>query len=237
MAVKNKFTVPDCEQCKSYNDSLFHFCHTHESATINENKTSAIYKKGQVIFHEGANSYGLYCLNSGKVKLFKMAPDGKEQILKIVAPGDFIGYGALLSATPYRVTAEVMEDAIICFIPKDLITQLFKENARFSEGMVKMLTKTLDDTVEKMTHIAYKPVRGRIAEALLILKETYKTADNPDGVINITREDLASYVGTVKETAIRVLKDLKEEGLVTTDNHAIKVVNAKGLTRVCELYD
>lgn len=196
-----------------------------------------MYKKGQVIFHEGANAYGLYCLNTGKVKLFKMAPDGKEQILKIVAPGDFIGYGALLSASPYSVTAEVMEDAVLCFVPKDLITQLFKENSRFSEGMVKLLTKTLDDTVEKMAHIAYKPVRGRIAEALLILKETYKTDDNPDGIINITREDLASYVGTVKETAIRVLKDLKEEGLVSTDNHSIKILNPKGLARVCELYD
>lgn len=71
----------------------------------------------------------------------------------------------------------------------------------------------------------------------MILKETYKSDENPEGIIHITREDLASYVGTVKETAIRVLKDLKEEGLVTTDNHAIKVLNAKGLARVCELYD
>ncbi|MFN3940506.1 MAG: Crp/Fnr family transcriptional regulator, partial [Chitinophagales bacterium] len=99
MNAKVKFSVPDCEQCKSRSASLFHFCHTHETGIINENKTCAIYKKGQVIFHEGANSYGLYCLNSGKVKLFKMAPDGKEQILKIVAPGDFLGYGALLSSS------------------------------------------------------------------------------------------------------------------------------------------
>jgi CRP/FNR family transcriptional regulator, polysaccharide utilization system transcription regulator len=166
-----------------------------------------------------------------------MGPDGKEQILKIVTPGDFIGYGALLSSSPYRVTAEVIQDAVICFVPKEIIIQLFKDNSRFSEGMVKLLTKTLDDTVEKMADIAYKPVRGRIAEALLILKETYKDDSNPDGIINITREDLASYVGTVKETAIRVLKDFKEEGLVTTESHSIKIIDAKGLARVCELYD
>jgi CRP/FNR family transcriptional regulator, polysaccharide utilization system transcription regulator len=235
--MKTKLTVPDCEHCKNRNSTLFHFCHTTETEVINENKTCALYKKGQVVFHEESNSYGLYCLNSGKVKLYKMGPDGKEQILKIVTPGDFIGYGALLSSSPYRVTAEVIQDAVICFVPKEIIIQLFKDNSRFSEGMVKLLTKTLDDTVEKMADIAYKPVRGRIAEALLILKETYKDDTNPDGIINITREDLASYVGTVKETAIRVLKDFKEEGLVTTESHSIKIIDAKGLARVCELYD
>ncbi|HPE98516.1 MAG: Crp/Fnr family transcriptional regulator [Chitinophagales bacterium] len=235
--MKAKITVPDCEHCKNRSSTLFHFCHTNETEVINENKTCALYKKGQVVFHEGANSYGLYCLNSGKVKLYKMGPDGKEQILKIVTPGDFIGYGALLSSAPYRVTAEVIQDAVICFVPKEIITQMFKENPNFSEGMVKLLTKTLDETVEKMADIAYKPVRGRIAEALLILKETYKDDNNPDGVINITREDLASYVGTVKETAIRVLKDFKEEGLIVTESHSIKIIDPKGLTRVCELYD
>lgn len=233
----HKFPTPDCAHCKSQNKSLFHFCHVEETETINEHKTCAMYKKGQMIFHEGSNSYGLYCLNQGKVKLFKQAPDGKEQILKIVVPGDFIGYGAMISSSTYGVSAEVIEDAVICFIPKDVVLKLFKENNRFSEGMVNLLTKTLDQTIEKLADIAYKPVRGRIAEALLMLSESYKDENNTDGIINMTREDLASYVGTVKETAIRVLKDLKEEGLIETHNHAIKIINPKGLTKVCELYD
>lgn len=232
-----KFTAPDCAHCKSKNISLFHFCHSHELESISENKTCALYKKGQLLFHEGANAYGLYCLNEGKVKLFKTTIDSKEQIIRIVTPGDFIGYGALLSSTAYQVTAEVLEDAVVCFIPKEEITRLFTENKQFSEGMFKLLTKTMDDTVEKMADIAYKPVRGRIAEALLLLRQTYKNDQNPEGVIHITREDLASYVGTVKETAIRVLKDLKEEHLIETKNHDIRIIDAAGLARVCALYD
>lgn len=232
-----KFTEPDCEHCKSRNSSLFHFCHMQEVEDITQSKTCALYKKGQVIFHEGSNAYGLYCLNEGKVKLFKTTIDGKEQILRIVTPGDFMGYGALLSTTPYQVTAEVLEDAIICFVPRENMMRLFSENKQFSDGMFKLLTKTLDDTVEKMAAIAYKPVRGRIAEALLLLSQTYKDEKNPEGVIHITREDLASYVGTVKETAIRVLKDLKEENLIETKNHDIHIIDVKGLTKVCELYD
>ena len=235
--MQTKIPTPDCEHCKIRGKSLFHFCHLDETEYVNENKTCAQYKKGQTIFHENAYAYGLYCLNAGKVKLYKQASDGKEQILKIVTPGDFIGYGAMLSSTTYAVSAEVIEDAVICFVPKEIILKLFRENSRFSEGMVLLLTTTIDQTVEKMADIAYKPVRGRIAEALLLLSESYKDEKNLEGVVSITREDLASYVGTVKETAIRVLKDLKDEGLISTNNHAITILDSKGLTRVCELYD
>ena len=235
--MQNRIPTPDCEHCKSRGKSLFHFCHIEETDYINQNKTCALYKKGQTIFHENAHAYGLYCLNAGKVKLYKQAPDGKEQILKIVTPGDFIGYGAMLSSNSYAVSAEVIEDAVICFIPKETVLKVFRENNRFSEGMVQLLTNTIDQTVEKMADIAYKPVRGRIAEALLLLSESYKDEKNPEGVVSITREDLASYVGTVKETAIRVLKDLKDEGLIVTNNHTITILDPKGLTRVCELYD
>lgn len=232
-----KISVPDCIHCKSHNRSLFHFCHVQESQEINEHKTCALYRKGQVIFHEGANAYGLYCLNAGKVKLFKEAAEGKEQIVRIAVPGDFIGYGAMLADAPYGVTAEVIEDAVICFIPRDVILKLFRENERFSTELVRLLTKTMDETVDKMADIAYKPVLGRMAEALLILHESFKNEQNPDGIIQITRDDLAAYVGTVKETAIRVLKEFRDEGLVSTHNHDITINDSKGLLRICALYD
>ncbi|MEZ5015113.1 MAG: Crp/Fnr family transcriptional regulator [Chitinophagales bacterium] len=143
----------------------------------------------------------------------------------------------MLSNTVYAVSAEVIEDAVICFVPKETVLKLFRENNRFSEGMVQLLTKTIDQTVDKMADIAYKPVRGRVAEALLMLSEAYKDEHNTEGIINITREDLASYVGTVKETAIRVLKDLKEDGLIETNNHAIRILDKQRLAKVCELYD
>ncbi len=88
-----------------------------------------------------------------------------------------------------------------------------------------------------MTDLAYKPVRGRMAEALLFLNKFYKDENNPEGVINITREDLASFVGTVKETAIRMLKEFKDEGLIETEKSDIKLLNVTGLLHVSELYD
>ena len=232
-----KFTPPECLQCKSRKSSLFHFCNLEEVENLNTAKTCASYKKGQTIFVEGANPFGLFCINTGKVKIYKYAADGKEQIVRIVKPGDLLGYNSLLSSTRYTVSAAALEDCVICLVPKTDITKLFKENERFSEGLINLLCNTIDESVEKMADMAYKPVRGRMAEALLWLYQAYKDESNPDGVININREDLASLVGTVKETAIRVLKEFKDDELIRAVNSDIIVLNPKGLAAVSGLYD
>jgi CRP-like cAMP-binding protein len=114
---------------------------------------------------------------------------------------------------------------------------VFKKNERFSDSMIKMLSSNLDDSFGKMADLAYKPVRGRMAEALLFLNAFYKDEKNKNGIITMTREDLASFVGTVKETAIRILKEFKDEGLIETDKSDIIIKNTDGLIRISKLYD
>ena len=232
-----RITPPDCIHCKSRNASLFHFCHLDELEDINLHKTCASYKKGQVIFMEGANPIGLFCINKGAIKLYKYASDGKEQIVRIAKPGEFIGYSSLLSGRRYMLSASAMEDAVVCLVPKSDISSLFKKNERFSEGVISLLCSTIDESVEKMADLAYKPVRGRLAEALLLLYQSYKSEENPKGLVSINREDLASLVGTVKETAIRLLKEFKEDELIKTNKSEIEVLNPEGLAQVSGLYD
>lgn len=232
-----RLSPPECEHCKSRTHSLFHFCHLEEIADISLSKTCSSYKRGQIIFQEGANPIGLYCINKGKIKLSKYASDGRDQIVRIAKVGDFLGYSSLLGGTPYSVSALAMEDCIVCHIPRSIIFGIFKQNSRFSEGLIKLLCQTIDTSIEKMADLAYKPVRGRMAEALLLLYNAYKDADNPTGIINITREDLASLVGTVKETAIRVLREFKDDNLLTTNRSNIQILNIKGLVRTAEMYD
>lgn len=232
-----KFKVPECNQCKSRVESLFHFCYLNEVDEINASKSCTAYKKGQIIFNEGSNPLGLYCINQGKIKLYRYASDGKEQIVRIAKPGDFIGYSSLLSDRKYPVTAAALEDCIVCLIPKQVLINLYKNNSRFADNLIKMLSANLDETFGKMADLAYKPVRGRIAEALLFLNAFYKDEKNKKGIISLTREDLASFVGTVKETTIRILKEFKDEGLIETDKSNIIVRNVDGLLRICRLYD
>jgi CRP-like cAMP-binding protein len=232
-----KFNTPDCAHCKSRKDSLFHYCHLSEVEAIDAAKSCATYKRGQIIFNEGSNPLGLYCVNEGKIKLYRYASDGKEQIVRIAKAGDFLGYSTLLSEKKYPVTAAALEDCIVCLIPKQALMEVFKKNERFSDSMIKMLSSNLDDSFGKMADLAYKPVRGRMAEALLFLNAFYKDEKNKNGIITMTREDLASFVGTVKETAIRILKEFKDEGLIETDKSDIIIKNTDGLIRISKLYD
>jgi len=232
-----KLEMPDCHHCKSQNSSLFHFCHTNELDELNYNKTCAFYKRGQILFQEGSKPIGLYCINSGKIKVYKYASDGKEQIIRIAKPGDFIGYCSLISGIRYPVSAAALEESTVCMIPKTTITEMFRHNEQFSEGLIGILCNTITNSYERMADLSYKPVKGRLAEALLLLKETYTSKENPEGIINITREDLASLIGTVKETAIRVLKEFKEDGFLVTNKSKIIIQDPKGLARISHLYD
>lgn len=232
-----KFDPPDCEFCKSRKDSLFQYCPMHELQEINSLKSCTQYKRGQIIFQEGSKPIGLYCINSGKIKIYKYASDGKEQIIRISKEGDVIGFCSLLSETRYPVSAAAIEDCVICLVPKEEIDHLFKDNSRFSEGYIQLLCNTIGQGYMKMADLAYKPVRGRIAEGLLLLHNSFKSEQNPDGIISLTREDLASLVGTVKETTIRVLKEFKNENLIETRKTDIHVLDPRGLTRIAELYD
>ncbi|QQS28834.1 MAG: Crp/Fnr family transcriptional regulator [Sphingobacteriales bacterium] len=230
--------LPDCEHCKSRKNSLFHFCHLDEISSLSKHKTCSIYKRGQIIFQEGANPIGLFCVNSGKIKLYKYASDGREQIVRIAKPGDFLGYSSLLGGGHYPISAAALEDCTVCLVPKPLILTLFKDNSRFAENYIKLLCDTVEEGYSKMAELAYKPVRGRLAEALLLLHNAYKDDDeNPMGIITVSREDLAALIGTVKETVIRMLKEFKEDEYITTRRTDIIVKNINGLMKVSELYD
>lgn len=232
-----KFPHPECEHCKSRKSSLLHFCHLEEIAEVESGKNCSVYKKGETLFQENNHPVGMYCVNTGKIKIYKYASDGHEHILRIAKPGDFVGYRSLLSDSIYPVSASAMEESTVCIIPKSMITGLMRKNERFAEGMLQMLCNAIDESYDKMADLAYKPVRGRMAEALLFLKKFYTEENNPAGVITISREDLASFVGTVKETAIRTLKEFKEEGMIETQKSDILVKDMQQLLKVSELYD
>ena len=190
-----------------------------------------IYKKGQILFNEGNIPRGMYYMLSGKVKIYKMGSDGKEQIIRIASQGDFIGYKSVLTETRFNCSAAVLEDASISFIPREDFKDLFKKDNHISDFFTQLLCQDLSEAEEKMVALAYKPVRGRLAEALLNLAEVYKTK------INLSREDLANIVGTAKETVIRLLSEFKTENLIKTDGKLISVLDTRGLMRINHMYD
>lgn len=226
-----KPTKPRCEACSSR--LLGVFC-TLEGNTLDEfdqHKTTNDYKKGQVIFYEGNQAYGLYCIFSGKVKLYKTGVDGKQQIVRITGPGDLLGYRAFFSDEPYHATGEVLEDATICCIDKNAFLSVLGKNAQLGLNIIKKLSKDLRVAEDLATSIAQKSVRERMAELILMLKEAYGKQTKKGFVIDLhlSREELAEMIGITQETAIRLLSEFKKDGLIEVKEREITVLNSKAL--------
>jgi len=209
-----------CDTCGARKSSLFgNFC-DHEVSQVDENKSCAYYKKGQPIFIEGSFPRGVFCLNQGKVKIFTRGDEGKEQIIHIAKEGEIIGFRAMFSGEPYKVAASTLEECNICFIGKEDFLNMIDTNPTLRNGIMKELSKELGDRAIFITNMAQKSVRERLAFALLILGDIYG-----DEQINLTREDMANFVGTATETLIRLLKDFKDEGMIEIHTRKLEIID------------
>lgn len=229
--------IPPCNLCVNKDDNKL-FCKLSkiELEGISSLKLYNFYKKGQVIFYEGNTPQGLYCIYTGKVKVNKLGEGGKEQIVRFAGPSDLLGYRALLSGEFYNASATCLEDTALCFIPRNGFMEILQRNPDMLMQTIQILTQDLKHAERKIMNMAQKPVRERIAEALLVLKECYGTG--PDGeTINstLTRRDIASIAGTTTETTIRVLSDLKNSGTVSFEGKYILIKQLRDLVKLANL--
>ena len=228
-----------CETCGSRSESLFSGISEVHLCQLSENKSCIKYKKGQVIFYEGTRPLGLFCVNEGKIKIYKDGSQGKEPIINFATNGSFLGYRALLSEELYAASASVIEDATVCFIPKADFLKVFSEDANFVNKLMKAVCHEIGVLEEKVINLAQKSVRERLATTLLMLREAFGLdgGDKTDLIdLALSREDLANIVGTATETVIRLLADFKEEKLIATEGKKIKILSVKGLAKAADFY-
>lgn len=231
------FEHVDCKHCSNRFNSVFCKTEHDKIIEINKSKICSSYKKNEFIFKEGAYASGVFCINAGKIKISMIGDEGKEQIIRLVKPGDIIGYKALLSGDKYSASAIAIEDCNVCFVPRDIFTEILKKDASLSFEMMKILSDELRKAEEKITHLAQKPVRERMAETILFLKETYGTDTQENINVNLSREEIANIVGTATETAIRLLSEFNKENVIELTGKKIKILNVNKLVRTANLYD
>ena len=209
----------------------------HQLTELSEGKSCTVYKKGQVLFHEGTRPLGIYCINAGKVKVYQIGTDGKEQILRISKAGDMLGYKALIADEFYPVAAETLEDCTICFISKQSFLETLASSTAFNQRLMQQVCREHGLMAEEITNQAQRNVRERFALSLLKLKDTYGMDGQDDGPveINLTREDLANLVGTATETLIRLLNEFKEDGMVETQGRKIRILDTPALVKTARL--
>ena len=235
--MKPAFEHTECKNCSYKHISVF--CNTDliKMEEIEKGKVCTSFKKGETLFREGAYASGVFCIYSGKVKLSMLGDEGKEQIVRMVKPGDIIGYKALIIGDRYSSSAIALEDCNVCFIPREKFIEVLKKDAGLSFELMKVISDELKRAEGKITHLAQKPVRERVAETILFLKETYGL--DTDNHINVflTREEIANLVGTATETAIRLLSEFNKDHIIELSGKKIKILNHDKLVKTANLFD
>ena len=235
--MKNHQSLSCDDGCMVRSNSIFRHLNQEELEKVQLDKTTEHYKRGSVIYRENNRINGCYSVQDGIIKVFKTGIDGKEQIIRFAKAGDLIGFRSVLSNELACTTAEVIDDAITCFIPQETLVYLFKSNVNFSLELMQLTCKELGEANSYITDIAQKTVRERLAEILIHLKNDFGLDDNKILQISLTREELANMVGTATESVIRLLSEFKQDDLIALNGRKIKILNESGLIRIGNLYE
>lgn len=208
-----------------------------EYETLVRSGVTHAYKKGEVIFREGGIPTGIYYVKSGRIKKYKVTPRAAEQIFYICTEGDLLGYHALLADEHYPDSAATIENALITFIPKESFLQVLHGSNPLANKLLKALGHEFNIYVNSLTTLGTKTLRERLAFNLLILEEKFKPSGRPLAPTEITmsRTDLASMVGTAKESLVRLLHDFQDEGLIDKTARTITLINKKAIIREANL--
>jgi len=228
--------ILNCDNCIDNPKSVFSVLLPEEKELIRNTHKCAFYKKGDIIFKEGDKPTGLISLAEGKVKVFKEGVGGREQIVRMAKPTSFIGYRALFAEENHTATAVAIEDSVVCIVDKDIIYKLLRSNAELSLSIIKSFATELGFSNNRTVTLTQKHIRGRLAESLIFLKDTYGLEeDNQTIKIYLSREDIANLSNMTTSNAIRTLSTFAQEGVIAIDGRKIKILNIAKLDRISDL--
>lgn len=183
--------------------------------------------KSEVIFREGGFPSGIFYIKEGKVKKYKTDKEGREQIIYVANTGELIGYHAILAEDRYPDSAAALENSKIVFIPKEDFLDVVNRSEVLGKRLLKTLSHEFSVLANSVSMFAHKSVRERLALQLIVLREKYKTNFEPGQPveINMSRDDLASLVGTARENVVRLLTELKHENILETNGRKIIILD------------
>ena len=226
----------NCENCIDNPKSVFNVLTPKEKDLIRKSHSCAIYKKGEIIFKEGDKPTGLLCLAEGKVKVFKEGVGGREQIVRMAKPIGFIGYRALFAEEHHTATAVAIEDCTVCLIDKETVYKVLTLSSELSLNIIKAFATELGFSNNRTVTLTQKHIRGRLAESLIFLKDTYGYEEDAQTIkIYLSREDVANLSNMTTSNAIRTLSTFAQEEVIAIDGRKIKILDLHKLERISDL--
>lgn len=204
-----------------------------EKRTVLDNFNVQHYKKGQIIYAEQEDPEYLWCLLKGKVKMYKSGVGDRVQILRLYRPVQYFGYRAYFAHEKYVSSCAAFEPSVIGCIPMKAVESLIKGNINLAMFFIHELSRNLGGSDTKIVNLTQKHIRGRLAEALLLLADNYGLEDDDSTLkIYLSREDLANLSNMTTSNAIRTLTTFMAEKLILVDGRRIKIINEPMLRKI-----
>jgi CRP-like cAMP-binding protein len=216
--------------------SFFDFLNEEETEFVNRNSTRLEFKEKQVLFREYSHSKGVYIIRKGKVKIYKSNPDGKDSIVYIYRKGDYFGYRPLLANEPHPTSAAAIDNVVVTFVPVNVFNELLERSPLFAKNLLTSLSKEFSVWINKVSVFSHHTVKERVALSLLILGRVYRRDNSKTTTISLNRDDFAGYVGTAKETLVRMLRVFKDEKIIETKSTKITLLKPKALEKILGNY-
>ena len=218
---KDKCDLERCYFCK--------LCLKDWLPAVSAHRSNFRFKKGETIFKEGEEVKGIYFVYSGKVKVHKKWNGDKELILRFADAGAILGHRGLGGDHFYPVSATALEPVMVCYMELDFFKTSLKVNPELTLSLLDFFAQELKESEKRMRNMAHMSVKGRLAYALLLLKDKFGLTPKGELNISISRQDIASYVGATYETVFRTLSELANEHIISLSGKNISLLNEKTL--------
>ncbi len=208
---------------------IFNHLESEQMQEIMKAIRSASYKKGELIYLAGDTDDSLYIVRKGKIRIYRLSDSGKEQLVRILNPGDFTGELALFRESYHEAYAEAMSDSEVCIIKRNDLRAFLLKYPTIALKILEEFSKRLDMSEQQTTRVATEKAETRLAQYIAELKK----GDSMDVELSMSQKDLASYLGTTPETISRKLADLENNGYIKLkSSRKIKILDLDGLLSV-----
>ena len=230
------YNNPYLEQCFEGPFSLLRDLADEDKKFLLQDHVCSAFKKGEIVFYEGDRPAGLYCLAFGKVKVFKEGVGGREQIIRMVRPQGLIGFAAFISGTKYSASAVAIEESGVCRFDTTQFMKLLSRNQDLSMKLMRMMAIELSHSNARTVSLTQKHIRGRLAESLLVLRDTYGVENDGRTIrVYMSREDLACLSNMTTSNAIRTLSMFATESVITLEGKKISIVDPARLEKISHM--
>lgn len=230
-----KLKPTNCHECEQADCYMLNHCSADWIDFVNKSKSCFQVKKGEPIFNEGDKVEGVYFIQEGKAKVFKVGVNHKEQIFRFVKSGDILGFKGW-EREKMSISASALENSKICFINRNDFDEILKNNSKLTYDLMSFYANELYKSEVKARNLAQMSVVELVATSLLYIYKVY--GENKEGYLDVclSRQELASLSGTTKEQVSKYLSEFNEEGIIITDKRAIKLLSTNKLRKISEKY-